>query len=171
MGFRNLREVFGQRVEHEKPRVATEEDIGFMRIQLRVRNARIGELEKELSELRESLGLPREQGNGVNSDIAFLNDTVATLTAAVAERDARIAALKSKQVADIETPAVRKNGLARTMAEGEAQRKNLGELGTALAAANAASPRAKPLVARRSTTQLNGGCDREATATDRATRI
>ena len=108
-----------------------------MRIQLRVRNARIGELEKELSELRESLGLPREQGNGVNSDIAFLNDTVATLTAAVAERDARIAALKSKQVADIETPAVRKNGLARTMAEGEAQRKNLGELETALAAANA----------------------------------
>jgi DNA repair exonuclease SbcCD ATPase subunit len=136
LGFRNLRDALGQRVEHEKPRVATEEDIGFMRIQLRVRNARIGELEKEVNELREALGRPREQIGGVNSDIAFLNDTVATLTAAVAEREARIAALKSKQVAGSETLAAGQNELARATAELEAQRKNLGTLEAALAAAN-----------------------------------
>jgi chromosome segregation ATPase len=136
MGFRNLREALGQRVQHEKPRVGNEEDIAFMRILLRARTARIGELEKEVSELSEALGRPRAQIGAVNSDVAFLNDTVATLTAAVAERDARIAALKSKQVAGSGTLAVRQSDLARAIAETEAQRKNVGTLEAALAAAN-----------------------------------
>jgi len=112
------------------------QDVGFMRIQLRVRNARIAALDKEVSDLGGTLARRNEQIGEVKSDAAFLNDTIAALTATVAERDASIAALKAMQLAEGETLAVRQSDFARAIAETEVQRKNLGTLEAALAAAN-----------------------------------
>jgi hypothetical protein len=123
----------------EERRVALEshiQDVGFMRIQLRVRNARIAALEKEVSDLGGALAQRKEQIGDVKNDAAFLNDTIAALTATVAERDASIAALKATQLAEGETLAARQSDFARVIAEGEVQRKNLGKLEAALAAAN-----------------------------------
>ncbi len=80
----------------EERRLALEthmQDVGFMRIQLRVRNARITALEKEVSALGDALAHRRERSGEVKSDAASLNDTIAALTGTVAERDSRIAAL------------------------------------------------------------------------------
>jgi len=82
----------------EERRVALEthmQDVGFMRIQLRVRNARIEALEKEVSVLGEALAHRKERSGEVKSE-ACLNDTIAALTGTVAERNARIAALEKE---------------------------------------------------------------------------
>jgi chromosome segregation ATPase len=124
----------------EERRLALEshiQDVGFMQIQLRVRNARIAALDKEVSDLRGALPRHNEPIGEVKSDAAvFLSDTIARLTATVAERDASIAALQAMQLAEGETLAARQSELARAVAETEVQRKNLGKLKAALAAAN-----------------------------------
>ena len=123
----------------EERRLALEshiQDVGFMRILLRVRNARIAALEKEVSDLGGALARRNDQSGEVKSDSAFLNDTIAALTATVAERDASIAALKAMKLAESETLAGRQSDFTRAIAETEVQRNNLGTLEAALAAAN-----------------------------------
>lgn len=123
----------------EERRIALEghiQDIGIMRIQLRVRSARITALEKEVSSLNDALAHRKERLGEPKSDAAPLNDTIAALTAALAERDASIAALKAQKLAEGESVAARQSDLARAVAETEVQRKNLGSLQAALAAAN-----------------------------------
>lgn len=123
----------------EERRIALEghiQDIGFMRIQLRVRSSRITALEKEVSSLNEALAHRKERLGEPKSDAAALNDTIAALTAALAERDANIAALQALQLAEGESVAARHSDLARASAETEAPRKNLGSLEAALTAAN-----------------------------------
>jgi hypothetical protein len=122
----------------EERRLALEsrmQDVGFMRIQLRVRNARIAALEKEVSDLGGALSQRNEQIGEMKRDPVFLNDTIAALTATVAERDASTAALKAMQLAEGETLAARQSDFARGIAESEVLRKNLGTLEAALAAA------------------------------------
>jgi chromosome segregation ATPase len=125
----------------EERRLALEsclQDVGFMRIQLRVRDARIAELDKEVSDWGGALARRNEQIGEVKSEsAALLNDTIAALTATVAERDASIAALKAMQLAEGETLAARQGDYTRSIADAEVQRRNLGALEAALAAANA----------------------------------
>jgi chromosome segregation ATPase len=125
----------------EERRLALEsclQDVGFMRIQLRVRDARIAELDKEVSDWGGALARRNEQIGEVKSEsAALLNDTIAALTATVAERDASIAALKAMQLAEGETLAARQGDYTRAIADAEVQRRNLGALEAALAAANA----------------------------------
>jgi hypothetical protein len=156
MGFRHLREerasallkeltearaaLAAAEAGSEERRLALDsriQDVGFMRIQLRVRNARIAALEKEVSDLGGALAQRNEQIGAMKSDAAVFNDTIATLTATVAERDARITAIKTMQRGEDDTLAARQSDLARALAETEAQRKNRGSLEAALAAANA----------------------------------
>jgi hypothetical protein len=123
----------------EERRLALEshiQDVGFMRIQLRVRNARIAALEKEVSELSGALAQRKEQIGEAKSAAAFLNDTIAALTATVADRDASITALKAMQLTEGETLAARQSHFAHVIAETEVLRRKLGTLGAALAAAN-----------------------------------
>jgi chromosome segregation ATPase len=125
----------------EERRLALEsclQDVGFMRIQLRVRDARIAELDKEVSDWGGALARRNEQIGEVKSEsAALLNDTIAALTATVAERDASIAALKAMQLAEGETLAARQGDYTRAIADAEVQRRNLDALEAALAAANA----------------------------------
>jgi chromosome segregation ATPase len=123
----------------EERRLALEshiQDVGFMRILLRVRNARIAALEKEVNDLGGTLARRDEKIGEVKSDSALLNDTIAALTATIAERDASIAALKAIQLAESETLAGRQTDFTRAIAETEVQHNNLGSLEAALAAAN-----------------------------------
>jgi hypothetical protein len=123
----------------EERRLALEsriQDVGFMRIQLRVRNARIAALEKEVSDLGGALAQRSEQIGEMKRDPVFLNATIVALTATVAERDASIAALKAMQLAEGETLAALQSDFARVTAESELQRKNLDTLEAVLAAAN-----------------------------------
>jgi chromosome segregation ATPase len=124
----------------EERRLALEshiQDVGYMRILLRVRDARIAALDKEVSNLGGALARRNEQNGEVKSDAAaFRNDTITALTATVAERDASIAALKTMRLAEGETLAARQSDFARAIAEAEVQRKNLHTLEAALAAAN-----------------------------------
>jgi hypothetical protein len=113
------------------------QELGLMRIQLRVRDARIVALDKEVSDSGGALARRNERSGEVNSDTtAFLNETIGALTATVAQRDGTIAALKATQLADAKTLAALQGDLVRATADTEAQRKNLGRLEATLAAAN-----------------------------------
>jgi chromosome segregation ATPase len=104
----------------EERRLALEsriQEVGLMRIQLRVRDARISALDKEVSDVGGGFARSNEQIGGAKSDTtAVLNDTIAALTATVAARDSSIATLNAST---------------------EVQRKNLATLEAALAAAHA----------------------------------
>ncbi len=122
----------------EERRAALEsriQEVGLMRIQLRARDARITALDKEVRDFSGASARRNEQIGEVKSDTAFL-DTIAALTASVAERDASIAALKARQLAEDETLAARQSDLARAVADTEVQHNKLGTLEAALAAAN-----------------------------------
>jgi len=113
------------------------QEVGLMRIQLRVRDARIATLDKEVSDLGGAPGRQNEPIGGVMSDTAAsLNDTIVALTATVADRDKSIAALTARQLAKDETLAASRSDFARAVADNEVQRKNLGTLEAALVAAN-----------------------------------
>jgi chromosome segregation ATPase len=124
----------------EERRVALDsrnQEVGLMRIQLRVRDARIAALDKAVSDSGSTLAPHSEQIDDVKSDSAtFLNDNIPTLSATVAERDASIAALKAKQLAEGATLAALQTDYARVIANSEVQRQNLDTLEAALVAAN-----------------------------------
>jgi chromosome segregation ATPase len=107
-----------------------------LQTQLRARNARIAALDKEVADLGGALARRNEQIGAVKSDAAFLNDTIVALTATVAERDASITTLRAAQVAQGEALNDRQRELAQAMSDNEVQRKTLGTLEGALAAAN-----------------------------------
>ncbi len=95
----------------EERRLALEshiQDVGFMRIQLRVRNARVAALEKEVNSLGEALAHRNERFGERKSDAACLKDTIDALTGTVAERDSRIVALEKEVSALGSTLASRK---------------------------------------------------------------
>jgi FHA domain len=125
----------------EERRVALEsrnQEVGWMRIQLRVRDARIAALDHGVSGADRALARSSEQIDGAKSDTAaFRNDNIPTLTATVAERDASIAALKARQLAESEALAALQSDYARAIANTEVQRQNLDTLEAALVTANA----------------------------------
>ena len=132
----------------------------------RARSARIAALEKEVSDLRDALAQRNEQA--AKGDAAVLNDTIAALTATVAERDASIAALKATHHAQGEALATRQKEFARALSDNKAQRKTLGELEATLGAANArlAEEKAAALAAleQRSSMESELGAQRQRVA-------
>jgi chromosome segregation ATPase len=124
----------------EQRRVALEshvQDVGFMRIELRVRNARIAALEKEVRGLGGSIARNDKHEREGGPDPAALNETIAALGTSLAERDARIATLEAMQRADGEALSLQQTNLARASAELEAQRDEREKLEHALASGSA----------------------------------
>ena len=120
----------------EERRLALEshmQDVGFMRIQLRVRNTRIAALEKEVSALGDALAHRKERSAGVKSDAASLKDTIAALNATLAQRDSRIAALEKEVSASGDALASRKEQIGKASSDAASLRDTIAALNGTLA--------------------------------------
>jgi len=120
----------------EERRLALEshmQDVGFMRIQLRVRNTRIAALEKEVSALGDALAHRKERSAGVKSDAASLKDTIAALNATLAQRDSRIAALEKEVSASGDALASRKEQIGKASSDAASLRDKIAALNGTLA--------------------------------------
>ena len=120
----------------EERRLALEshmQDVGFMRIQLRVRNTRIAALEKEVSASGDALASRKEQIGKASSDAASLRDKIAALNGTLAQRDSRIATLEKEVSASVDALASRKEQVGKSSSDAASLRDTIAALNGTLA--------------------------------------